>query len=158
MRPEDLRLSEHFTLRELCRSNTADRLKIYNWPEQAAVIANLARVCEGILEPVRQHYGVPFSPSSGFRSLALNRALGSRDTSQHVLGQAVDLEIPGVANYDLARWMEENLPLFDQLILEFYTPGQPTSGWVHCSLRPGSGNRQEVLTIGRGGVRPGLHR
>lgn len=157
MKPEDVRLSKHFTLREMCRSETATRLGIYNWPENADVISNLERVARKILEPVRTEYGVPFAPNSGYRSLNLNRAIGSRDTSQHVRGQAVDFEVPGVPNYDLARWCEANLPEFDQLILEFYTSGQPTSGWVHCSIKERD-NRRQVLTIGRSGVLTGLHR
>jgi hypothetical protein len=70
-------------------------------------------------------------------------------------GQAVDFEVPGVSNYELAKWISENL-IYDQLILENYTPGQPNSGWVHCSVVSGH-NREECLTIKGKDRRVGLH-
>lgn len=148
-----MRLSPHFTLRELTASQTAARKGIDNMPGEQA-LEHLRAVCEHILEPVRAHYGIPFSPSSGFRCLELNRAIGSHDGSQHVRGQAVDFEVPGVRNLDLARWIEANLR-FDQLILEFYDLDDPTSGWVHCSWTD-MVRRGEVLTIGAGGALRGL--
>ncbi len=147
-----MNLSDHFTLDEMIKSQTALRRGILNNPEPAAV-ANLIRLCKDILEPVREEFG-PFSPSSGYRSPALNAALGSKPTSQHVKGEAVDFEIAGVPNFDLAVWIRDNLA-FDQLILEFYEPGRPSSGWVHVSLKDGE-NRMRVLTINRKGVFPGL--
>ena len=154
-----MHLSDHFTLEELCKSQTALRSGIDNTPatdtpEGQTVIESLTRICARILEPVRLNYGVPFAPNSGYRCLELNRALKSRDTSQHVKGQAVDIEVPGIANFDLATWIRDNLE-FDQLILEFYTSGEPSSGWVHCSLIE-DGNRGEVLTIGKQGRSTGL--
>ena len=119
-----------------------------------AEIENLKRVCLEILEPVRTQFGVPFSPSSGYRSRALNRWIGSHDRSQHILGQAVDFEVPGYANPAVAAWIECTLA-FDQLILEFHRPGVPESGWVHCSF-VSAGNRRMALTIDRLGVRHGL--
>ncbi len=154
-----MHLSDHFSLEELCKSQTALRCGIDNTPpadtpDGQAVIAALERVCHRILEPVRTHFGIPFAPNSGYRCLELNRELKSKDTSQHVKGEAVDLELPGVANFDLAVWIRDNLE-FDQLILEFYTPGEPSSGWVHCSIKE-DGNRKEVLTIGPQGTSKGL--
>ena len=73
-----MQLSEHFSLAELTKSDTAARMGINNEP-RAKVIEKLVLVCENILEPVRNHYGVPFSPSSGFRCAALNREIGSSD-------------------------------------------------------------------------------
>ena len=70
-----------------------------------------------MLEPIRVHYGMPFRPNSGYRSEALNKEIGGSSKSQHCTGEAVDLEVPGVSNYDLALWVEENLD-FNQLILE----------------------------------------
>ena len=126
-----MKLSEHFSLSELTKSSTAERKGISNEPDEEA-IENLILVCDQILEPVRTHYGKPFVPNSGFRCLELNRAIGSSDKSQHVTGQAVDFEVPGEDNKDVALWVVENCT-FDQLILEFYKEGEPTSGWVHCS-------------------------
>ena len=101
---------------ELTKSQTAERFGIDNTPNDNAV-ANLKSVCENILEPIRAHYGVPFSPSSGFRSKELNQAIGGSLRSSHLLGLAVDLEVPGISNPDLARWAQANL-VFDQVILE----------------------------------------
>ena len=138
-----MRLSKHFTLQELIKSSTAERRGIKNVPERAE-IESLRLVCDNILEPVRQHFGVPMVPSSGYRCLELNRAIGSGDTSQHVKGQAVDFEIPGLANQVLANWIMENVD-YDQLILEFYRQEDPNSGWVHCSYDNKEENRKESL-------------
>jgi len=135
-----IRLSTHFSLKELTRSETAVRKGINNEPEERE-IENLKILCENILEPVRVHYGIPFVPSSGFRSLALNTDIGSSDRSQHIKGQAVDFEIPGVPNMEVALWVKKNLE-YDQLILEFYKKDVPDSGWVHCSY-DGKRNRKD---------------
>lgn len=136
-----MKLSEHFSLWELTKSQMADRHNIKNLPDKES-IQNLKVICTSILEPVRRHYGKPIAPSSGYRCLALNRELGSSDRSQHTTGQAVDFEVPGVANMDLARWIMDNVD-YDQLILEFYKEGQPNSGWVHCSY-VGQANRKQA--------------
>lgn len=146
-----MRLTKHFLLSELTKSQTALRLGINNKPDNEAIL-NLIRISEKILEPIREQFG-PFSPSSGFRCLELNRALRSKDTSQHVKGQAVDIEIPGVSNFELATWIKDNLT-FDQLILECYTQGDPSSGWVHVSFA--EKNRNEVLTYSNGSFQRGL--
>lgn len=143
------KLSANFTLEELCKSQTASRLGINNMPRgqnKDKIIANLRRVCKVVLQPVRDHYGVPFSPSSGYRSPKLNKAIGSKSTSQHIKGEAVDFEVPGVPNAELADWVEKNVK-FDQLILEFHKPSDPSSGWVHCSVKA-SGNRNKRFSIG----------
>lgn len=145
-------LSKNFTLKELCKSDTAIRLGIPNHPGNEE-IENLLALAQNILQPIRDKFG-PFTPQSGFRSLALNRLLKSKDTSQHVKGQAADIEIPGVSNLDLALWISQNLD-FDQLILENYEPGDPSSGWVHVSYR-GLGNRGQVLTYSQGGYSNGI--
>ena len=137
-------LSDHFSLMELCKSQTAARLGIDNTPDDAA-IANLKSMCENILEPIRAHYGVPFSPSSGYRSEELNKAIGGSATSAHVRGLAVDVEVPGVSNPDLARWVQANL-VFDQVILECWTV--PGSGWVHIGDKIEDA-RGQVLTYSR---------
>lgn len=148
-----MRPSPHFTLAELTKSQIAIRRGIRNVPN-AAQTANLKRLAENILEPVRANYGRPFSPSSGFRSQALNAAVGSKSASQHTKGEAVDFEIPGVPNRDVAEWVRDNLE-FDQLILEFYEAGDPASGWIHVSLK-GKGNRGQVLTVNHAGVWKGF--
>ncbi len=146
-------LSKNFSLAEMCHSATAIRLGIDNTTKDENTIKALRAVCQGILQPVRDHYGIPFRPSSGFRCLELNRALKSKDSSQHILGQAVDFEVPTVSNIDLALWIDNHL-FFDQLILENYVSGDENSGWVHCSII--GENRREVLTYSGGKFKKGL--
>jgi hypothetical protein len=136
-------LSPNFSLAEAVKSQTAIRRGIDNTPS-AGEIECLHRVAELILQPVRDHYGVAFAPSSWYRSAALCEAIGSKPTSQHAKGQAADFEVPGIANLDLARWISENLD-FDQLILEFWDAADPTAGWVHCSYVSPEDNRKQAL-------------
>lgn len=140
------KLSDHFTLEELSRSDTALRLGLDNRPP-AHVQASLILLCRKILEPIRANFGGPLTINSGYRSPEVNARVGSGPTSQHVKGEAADIESPHVSNYDLARWIAANLD-FDQVILECYTPGQPSSGWVHVSHRA-TNNRKELLTAHR---------
>lgn len=143
-------LSAHFSLAELTRSSTAARLAIPNVPDAGGIIL-LRRVCAEILEPVRAHFGRPVRVNSGYRSPALNAAIpGSSLTSEHVKCMAADFEVPGVDNVTIARWIAGGgLPGgFGQLILEAYTAGQPSSGWVHCSLRSAA-NDNQVMTMRR---------
>jgi hypothetical protein len=135
-------LSEHFSLSEAAKSQTALRLGIDNAPP-LDVVGKLEAVAANILEPCRDNFAVPFSPSSWYRSPELNRAIKGAGSSQHVTGEAVDFEIPGIPNERLARWIADNLE-FDQLILEFWKPNDPTAGWVHCSYVAGA-NRRQVL-------------
>jgi len=170
------RLSPHFTLHEAMRSQTAARHGIDNTPPRE-LHPRLEALAHTILEPVRAHFRIPFSPSSWYRSPELERVLTWRsflrwaskrrldphedsswqlylDLKSHPRGEAADIELPGIPNHVLAEWIRDNLT-FDQLILEFHTIGQPQSGWVHVSFSM-THNRQQVLTIGRGGTREGL--
>ncbi len=107
---------------------------------------------------MRAHFGLPVTISSWYRCPALNKAIGGVDKpgkiSQHVLGEAVDFEIPGVPNAEVAAWIRDNLE-FDQCILEFYKPGIPDSGWIHVSYREGA-CRNTCLTINSTGTFEGL--
>lgn len=134
-------LSDHFSLAEMTKSQTAERRNLPNNPDKDAIEA-MKLLCINILEPVRNHFDKPFTPSSGFRSAELCVAMGSSVSSQHTKGEAADFEVPGVSNLDLATWIVGNLD-FDQLILEFYKGGN--TGWVHCSFKQ-EGNRRDVLT------------
>jgi hypothetical protein len=137
-----MKLSANFTLSELTKSQTAVRKNIKNEPSTAHV-ENLIHLAETVLQPVRDHFGKPVVISSGYRSPELCEAIGSSTKSQHARGEAADFEIMGVDNMQLAMWINKNTN-FDQLILEFYEPGDPNSGWVHCSaVREGS--RAQVL-------------
>ncbi len=150
-----MQISAHFTLAELTRSDVALRLGIDN-TAPPAVISALRHLADRVLEPVRRQFGRPVRINSGYRSPRLNMAVGGSATSQHVFGEAADLEIPGVANGDIALWIRDTL-VFDQLILEAYTPGQPSSGWVHVSLSTRRAPRRSVLTATpRGGGQRGM--
>ena len=108
-------------------------------------IKNLENVCYEILEPVRAKFDKPVTVTSGYISEALCEAIGSKKTSQHAKGQAVDFEIAGVPNIQVAYWLQNNVD-FDQLILEFYNPDDPAGGWVHVSYNEKGSNRKQVLT------------
>ena len=139
------RLSRHFTLGELSKSQTAIRLGICNIPADDT-ISNLEALCCHILEPVRLHFRRAFSPSSGYRCRSLNRVFRSSDQSQHTKGQAADFEVPDIPNRMLADWIDAHLD-YDQLILEFCDPAVPASGWVHCSYRADGKNRKQRLEL-----------
>lgn len=137
-----MNLSKSFTLNELTKSQEATRLGIDNTPNEEQIL-NLKLLCENLLQPIRDFYGMPLSVSSGYRSAALCEAIGSSSKSQHTKGQAADFEIFGVANKDLADFVVKNLD-YDQCILEFWNENEPNSGWVHCSFNS-SGNRKQFL-------------
>jgi zinc D-Ala-D-Ala carboxypeptidase len=126
-----MRVSKNFTLGELTKSQTALRKGINNIPDPIH-LHNLHRLCDNILQPVREHFDGPVNISSGFRSVELCLAIGSSSKSQHAKGQAADFEVLGVDNKVVAEWIRDNLD-FDQLILEFYNEDDPQSGWIHCS-------------------------
>ena len=136
-----MNLSRNFSLQELIKSDTAIRKGINNNPN-AGQIEKLKELCENILQPVRDHFG-RVKVTSGFRSSELCEAIGSSVNSQHARAEAADFEVMGVDNAELADWIYKNLS-FDQLILEFYTPGEPNSGWIHCSYTP-EGRRASFL-------------
>ena len=135
-----MKLSQNFSLRELTKSQTAERKGISNEPTEEH-IENLKLLCTNILQPIRDEWGV-VSISSGYRSQALCEAIGSKITRQHARGQAADFECYGIDNNKLFNWAIENVP-FDQAILEFYT-GEPDSGGLHLSYNEDN-NRGETL-------------
>lgn len=127
-----MKLSANFTLKELTKSDTAIRKGISNEPNTDE-IEKLKLLCETILQPVRDKFG-PVTVTSGYRSPELCSAIGSSVNSQHTKAEAVDFEVEGVDNADVAYWIKDNIPNWDQMILEFYILGQPNSGWIHCSI------------------------
>jgi hypothetical protein len=140
-----MNLSANFSLKELTKSDTATRLGIDNTPNEET-IDNLKMLCEKVLQPVRDHFGKSVTVNSGYRSSETNQATGGSKSSDHVKGQAADIEIAGVANADLAQWIMDNLD-YTQLILEFYTQGVPDSGWVHVSYDPNNLKKQELTAV-----------
>ena len=146
----DMQLSEHFNLKEFTKSETAIRKRIDNTPNSVHA-TNLKAVCEKILEPVRNHFQKPVRINSGYRGPALNSAVGGSSKSQHCNGEAVDFEIDGLANPELAKWVAANCE-FDQIILEFYDPKEgPNSGWVHASYSAGKNRKQKLTAVTENG-------
>jgi len=138
-----MKLTKNFSLNEMTKSQTALRRGIDNDPSNSE-IDNLRLLCEYVLQPVRDHFSKPVSINSGFRSSELNKAIGGSGTSDHCKGMAADIEIPGISNYEIAQWVEDNCD-FRQLILEFYTPGVANSGWVHVSYNVDD-NDKKIMT------------
>jgi len=137
-----MRLTDNFTLAELTKSQTAERCGIDNNPDKEH-IENLQKLCNNILQPVRDYFQKPVTISSGYRSPELSQKIGSSSRSQHCKGQAADFEVPSVSNKELADFINDNLD-FDQVILEFHNPDEINSGWVHASY-VGDANRSEYL-------------
>ena len=135
-------LTKNFSLLELTKSQTAERKGIDNTPSTEHQ-ENLKKLCENVLQPIRDHFGQVVSVSSGYRSPVLCAAIGSKSTSQHARGEAADFEIFGVSNKELADWIHYNTN-YDQLILEYWNESDPNSGWVHCSYSE-SNNRRQYL-------------
>ena len=127
-------LSKNFSLAEMTHSNTAISKGLDNTPS-AEIIANLQILIDNVLQPIRDKLGKSIKINSGYRSPAVNASVGGSITSDHCKGQAADIEVAGMANGDLAKWIVENFK-FTQIILEFYTQGIPDSGWVHVSYNP----------------------
>jgi hypothetical protein len=136
-----MKLSEHLDLSEVTRSDMAKRRGLSNMPTPEH-IENFKILAENIFEPIRKHFGVPIFVSSGYRSKALNTAIGGSLTSQHCLGQALDLDMDGtkngVTNKMVFDYIKANLN-FDQLINEF------DYSWVHVSYNPSGKQRKQIL-------------
>ena len=138
-------LTANFSLHELTKSETALRMGLDNTPGPVET-EYLKILAERVLQPIRDHFGKGVKVNSGFRSPDSNAAVGGSRTSDHCKGQAADIEIPGVPNAELAQWIMDNLD-YTQLILEFYTPGIPDSGWVHVSYDPDNLKKQELTAM-----------
>jgi hypothetical protein len=142
-----MKLSEHLDLSEVTRSAMAKRLGVSNMPTPEH-IENFKKLAENIFEPIRKHFGVPIMISSGYRSKELNKAIGGATSSQHCLGQALDLDMDGtpngVTNKMVFDYIKANLN-FDQLINEF------DYSWVHVSYNPSGKQRKQILNAIKGG-------
>ena len=146
----DYRVSLNFRFYELYKSDVAERLRIDNRILSDRAVRAAIHLCRRVLQPLRDEFG-RFSPNSVYRCQALERALKKkpaswRSTSQHTVGEACDIEIPGMPTLELARWASAHLE-FDQIVCECYDPAKgPNSGWVHISLRApgGAANRHEL--------------
>lgn len=142
------KISDFITYKEATQSTTAIRLGIDNTPDEDT-LKRMQYVGQRIHTPLRRHFNIPIPVTSFYRSPLLNTSLRGSKTSQHVKGEAMDLDlgsgIDGVTNKDLFEYIKTHLE-FDQLIWEFGTDEDPD--WVHVSLKK-TGNRKQVLKATR---------
>lgn len=151
-----MKLSKNFSLAEVIKSNTATRLGIdnnpINHPKGGVVINNLKNTVKNTAQKVRTALDAPVFISSGYRSIELNKAIGGSATSQHCLGQALDIDQDNtgssVSNKDVFDYIKDNLS-FDQLIWEFGDDKNPD--WVHVSFVSKEENRNQVLVAKKRG-------
>ena len=147
-----MQLSEHLSLAEVTRSETAKRKGISNQPTDEH-LANFKLLAEKVFEPIRNHFAKPIHISSGYRSKALNTAVGGALSSQHCSGEAIDIDMDGagngVTNKMVFDYIRENLE-FDQLIWEFGTDANPD--WVHVSYESTGKQRKQILKAVRKGA------
>lgn len=143
-----MKLSNNLSLSEVLVSQTAKRLGLSNEPTKEH-LENLEVTASKIFQPVRDYFKVPIYVSSGYRSKELNKAIGGAKTSQHMKGEALDLDadVYGViTNSDIFNYIKDNLE-FDQLIWEFGDDKNPN--WVHVSFSEGK-NRMKVMKALKG--------
>jgi len=148
-----MQLSEHLALAEVTRSETAKRNGVSNMPTEAH-IANFKLLAEKVFEPIRMHFGKPIHISSGYRSAALNKAVGGSSSSQHCKGEAIDIDMDGsahgITNKMVFDYIKDNLE-FDQMIWEFGTDANPD--WVHVSYSSTGKQRKQILkAVKKGGA------
>lgn len=139
-----MNLSKHVTRSEFERSETAINRGINNSMNEFE-IERAKLLCENCFEPIRAKVGAPIRINSGFRSGALNRAIGGSKTSQHSLGEAMDLDLH---DRDLFEWIIDNVE-FDQLIAEF--PSNGKASWFHISYRKGRLRKDVLVAVKRKG-------
>jgi hypothetical protein len=140
-----MKISEHLDLSEVTRSDSAKRRGISNEPT-AEHLENFKKLAENVFEPIRNHFGFPIHISSGYRSKALNTAIGGSLTSQHCKGEAIDIDMDGssngITNKMVFDYIKANIK-FDQMIWEFGNDTNPD--WVHVSYSSSGKQRGQIL-------------
>lgn len=132
-----MKLSSNFKLEEFLFSQTAIRRGIDNTPTEEHK-NNMIALCQNVLQPVREIIDVPVRVSSGYRSEALNEAIGGSTRSQHSKGEAADINAVGWSAYDLCCFIRDMDYPYDQLIYE--------GTWVHVSHKRNGVQRKQILT------------
>ena len=138
-----MKLSNNLSLAEMTKSSTAQRRGIDNMPTPEHM-ENMKVLAAKIFQPIREHFNRPILISSGYRSKALNDAIGGSQTSQHSIGEAIDIDMDGttLSNTDVFNYIKDNLE-FDQLIWEFGNDEKPD--WVHVSYKANGPQRKSIL-------------
>jgi hypothetical protein len=144
-----MQLSKNLVLAEVTRSETAKRKGISNMPTPEH-LENFKKLAEYVFQPIREHFGKPIHISSGYRSAALNKAVGGSSSSQHCTGEAIDIDMDGtdITNAQIFNFIKDNLN-FDQLIWEFGTDTNPD--WVHVSYESTGKQRKQILKAKKAG-------
>lgn len=134
-----MQLSKNLSLAEMIISSEAKRKGISNMPTEEH-LANMKKLAINVFQPIRDHFKVPIHISSGYRSLALNKAIKGSKTSQHCTGEAIDIDMDGtsITNKQIFDYIKDNL-VFDQLINEF------DYSWVHVSYNTNGTQRKQIL-------------
>jgi len=137
-----MKISDHISMKEALRSNTAQRLGIDNMPDNDTLVT-MQITAQHIFEPLRNHFNEPIYISSFYRSPELNKAIGGSAKSQHCKGEAIDIDdvYSKASNADFFNYIKNKLE-FDQLIWEFGDDENPA--WVHVSYSLGK-NRMRIL-------------
>jgi zinc D-Ala-D-Ala carboxypeptidase len=137
-----MNISEHISMKEALRSNTAKRLGIDNMPDNDTLVT-MQITAQHIFEPLRNKFNEPIYISSFYRSPELNKAIGGSSKSQHCKGEAIDIDdvYSKASNADFFNYIKDKLE-FDQLIWEFGDDENPA--WVHVSYSLGK-NRMRIL-------------
>jgi len=142
-----MKLTPNFSLEELTHSEVAERLGLDNTPSED-VKANLTRLAR-LLEDIRRVLGRPIMVNSAYRSQEVNKAIGSKPTSQHCIGCAADIRVSGLTPDNIVKEILKTNLEYDQLIREF-------DSWVHISIpnKFADKPRKQVLIIDKAGTRP----
>lgn len=133
-------MSKYFTIEELCHSDTANARGIDNTPTEE-VKENLQALIENVLDPVREWYGKPIYVNSGYRCTELNKAVGGVSNSQHVKGEAADIDVHNTTeNQQIYDYITQNLT-FDQCLFE------NGGAWIHVSYKKDGNNRKQAFAL-----------
>lgn len=144
-----MNISKHITYAEAIKSQQAVRMRLSNEPTPEH-LDNMKYLAENIFEPLRAHFGKPIAVTSFYRSEVVNRAIGGSLTSQHLQGEAMDIDAQvfgGLTNAEVFNWIRQNCK-FDQLIKEEGTLEEPD--WIHVSLTRRRPNRMQCLRMSKG--------
>ena len=139
-----MQLSKHLSRAEFERSDAATNYGINN-SMNSGQLAKAIKLAENCFEPIREHLGKPIRVNSGYRSPAVNKRIGGALTSQHSLGEAIDLDLH---DRDLFEWIIDNV-VYDQLIYE--AGNDSKADWFHISYREGNNRKQVLRMIKKGG-------
>ena len=139
-----MNLSAHVTLAEFERSDAAIRFGIENKMNEFE-IERAKELCENVFEPIRAHLNKPIKINSGFRSAVVNKRMGGAKTSQHVLGEAMDLDLH---ERGIFEWIIDNID-FDQAIYE--GGNDVAADWFHISYRKGRNRKQALRMVKKAG-------